>query len=102
MGVRVAEMAQDHFTDAFGIAEDVIIPEVKYVELTIAEIAVPIGIDVRPVLPAVDFDDQLTLQADEVGDIRTYRHLTPETDARQLTTTQLPPKAAFGIRHRGA
>jgi hypothetical protein len=43
MGVRVAEMAQDHFTDAFGIAEDVIIPEVKYVELTIAEIAVPIG-----------------------------------------------------------
>jgi hypothetical protein len=61
MGVRVAEMAQDHFTDAFGIAEDVIIPEVKYVEPTIAEIAIPVGIDVRRVLPAVDFDDQLTL-----------------------------------------
>ena len=73
MGVRVAEMAQDHFTDAFGIAKDIIIPEVKYIEFTAAEIAVPIGIDLRRVLSTVDFDDPSTFHADEVGDIGTDR-----------------------------
>ncbi len=47
--------------------------------------------------PAINFNDQVFLYADEIGHIRTNRILPPEFPAVQLSIPQMTPQQPFGI-----
>jgi hypothetical protein len=51
-------------------------------------------------LSAVDLDDELLLEAEEVDDIRTDRLLAPELVAVELPVAQLRPQRPLGLGAR--
>jgi hypothetical protein len=100
MGVSVAEMPQDHVTDTFQVLEDVIIPEPHHREPLAAQERLATGVGSRfVVLAAIDFDQQMPLQAGEVDDVRAERMLAPEPATGELPATQALPQLLFGITH---
>jgi hypothetical protein len=50
-------------------------------------------------LSAIDLDDQLRLEAGEVGDEWTDRHLPPEFRSRESAVAQCKPEFALCIGH---
>jgi hypothetical protein len=49
-------------------------------------------------LPTVQFDNQLRLQAGEIGDVVADGYLAPEAVTSELAAAQIAPQVAFGIR----
>jgi hypothetical protein len=50
-------------------------------------------------LPAIDFDDESTVETDEVDDVVAERKLTPEQAIMELTLSDSGPQFAFGVSH---
>lgn len=50
-------------------------------------------------LPAVEFNNQPPLQANEVNNIRTKRYLTPKLEAAKTPIAKLAPNEPLGLRH---
>jgi hypothetical protein len=48
-------------------------------------------------LTAIQFDDQLFLETNEIRDIRPNRLLPAELESSELASAQSEPKFAFGI-----
>src|SRR4051794_2585619 len=60
-------------------------------------ITASIVIRVSDMLAAIELDDHLSLDADEVADVRTDRSLTSELVITELATSKLAPEQPLGI-----
>ena len=54
----------------------------------------------RHVLPSVKFDDETTLHAREIREVRADWMLTSESVPRQASVANMKPQAKFGVSHR--
>ena len=89
---------ENSLAHAFGIAEDLIIPETQN--------AIAVGMEPpRPlliaaghacVLPAIDLDDKRRIKTREVGDIRAEHCLPAKLGPIETTTTEDLPGRIFG------
>lgn len=72
-------MARDFSDHAFGVAEDVAVPEAEDAVAFAGEKggAASVGCCVHRVLDAVGFDDRAFRKTEEIGEIRADRHLAP-------------------------
>lgn len=102
MGVRVAQMPQDHVADAFGVAEDIIIPEAKHFKALTSQKCVSAGIDLPIVLAAIHLDHQQSLQTSKIHDVGSDRKLATESKASHVATTKLLPESTLSIAHGAA
>jgi len=88
------DCAQDHFEHAVDILEDIVIPESKHLESSLAQAFVTVVIvsDSVGMLAAVEFDDEFLLEASEVKDVVPVGVLPAELGAGQLATAQVLPE----------
>ena len=92
--------AQDHVAHASRIAHYLVVPESQHPETAGAQEGIARGVARRTaVLPAIDLQQQASLRAGEVGDVRAHRELAAEAVARQLAHAQARPEPALGIGH---
>jgi len=79
----------DHFQDAVSIAQDIGIPKAKNPVALRFKPPITLGVAfVLRVLPAIDFDDQASLMANELDNEAPDRCLPPETKAAQPVPAQ--------------
>jgi hypothetical protein len=93
------EGGEDDDQHAFGVGEDVVVPEA---DDAIAAGFEPGGADVvsrfrSGVLAAVDLDDQLRLRTEEIDDLAADRLLAAEAPAMELLAAQTRPEAELGV-----
>jgi hypothetical protein len=77
------------------------IPEAHYAEAAPAEVVCAGAIDLLIVLPAIRLDDQLSLQADEVGDVGANGVLEAELPA-EAAAAKSRPQEELGIGREAA
>jgi len=85
--------------DAFGITENVVVPEPDDVKaLGFQKSRSPCVIVLRhPMLTAIDFDDQLHGEAEKIGEKGTNGYLSPEFCTREIFPKHPPhPLFSFG------
>ena len=87
--------------DAFGIREDIIVPESDNAIAATREPILARRIFIR-MLAAIEFDDEFRLGAVEIHDIAAHRLLTAKAKAVELLVTQLRPQPDFGVCGMGA
>jgi hypothetical protein len=86
-GLRGAQRRQNCLEHAFGVGEDVVVPESQHALALTLEPFGSLGVRlVVGVLTAIGLDNQMMLGADEVDDISADGVLSPE-----LETGQTPP-----------
>jgi hypothetical protein len=93
----------DRFQNAVSISQHIGIPEAEY-PITF-RLQPSISFDVAcvlRVLPAIHFDDQLSLVANKVDDEATDRSLPPEAQSIQAVSAQRRPKTMLRIGHVAA
>ncbi len=92
------ELLPDAFEHALDVAQDIRVPETDdFIPGALKRCSAQ-GISLGRVLPAVGFDDQPRLEADEVGDVTVDGHLPAKLRIGKLAGTQMPPQQLFGIR----
>jgi hypothetical protein len=93
------QLAANFFGHVLGIQEHVVIPESNHLVPHGRKVAgsTLIVAGTLDMLPAIDLDDQFDLGADEVGDVRTDRHLPAEAKTLDLAASQLLPELALGV-----
>ena len=90
----------NQFKHAVDVSEHVVIPEAQYaIALRLEK---PRSLRVAPrllvVLPAVDFDDQTCVMADEINDIATEVNLATKMRSFQReAVTEIPPESALRV-----
>lgn len=84
--------------DPFCVLQDVIVPEANDAITCLFKLRGAPGVPFLIVLPAIHFDDQSALEAEEICDERPYRNLPPELKAVQLTRPELLPQEPLGVR----
>ncbi len=81
------------------IGQDLVVPEAEDPEATPAQLEVPRSVThIFGVLAAIDFHNQVMLEAGEIDDGTTDRHLPAELEAVQPAIAQPIPQAHLGIR----
>lgn len=92
-GVSGAKSAANGFEDAFGVVEDVAVPEAQDAKALAFEPVCAFRVVQRPLrmLATVNFDNEPMLKADKVDDIRADRRLAAEATAIELTEAQMAP-----------
>ena len=100
MGVMAPYGVGDGYSDAVRVAQNVGVPEAQDSEpLAPQEIrSADLSFRLVVVLAAIDLDNQLGIVTDEIGDVASNRHLTSESAAIQLPSTEHAPQ--FGLRGR--
>ena len=86
------------FQNAFGVFEDVVVPEAQH---AVAERFDDLGawsIGFRSVLASVELDSEMRLSAGKVGDMGADRELADELRAFDLPRAEMAPELRFGIR----
>src|SRR5258708_5937379 len=103
-GVIAGEMRDDDVVDALDIAEHLIVPEAQHAEPLPLQPRRPRIVLREPtvMLPAIDLDDEPPIEADEVDDVATDRHLSAETMTVDLLEAELRPQALFRFRRIAA
>ena len=76
-----------------------VVPEAEHIEAKACEVIIPTGISlwVLSVLAAVYLNDESSLQADEVNDVRAYGSLAAELEAAYLAHTEVGPELALCV-----
>jgi hypothetical protein len=82
--------------DAVDVPKDIVVPEAYDAEAPLAEIRRSAPVDLRVVLAAVGLDDQLALEAGEIGNEGADAVLNPEFQA-ETATSQSRPQEPLGI-----
>ena len=87
--------------DAFDVLIDLGHPEPQHAKAHGAQAAISPRVidDLIAVVVAIDLDDQPCLQAGEVGEVGSNRHLASKLATHQLPAAQAVPKAPFGPGH---
>ena len=99
----IAQRAQDGVLHAFGIAENVVVPEAQYPPPVGFEPRGPTRVDGAPgMLAAIRLDHEAMLDADEIGDERAEPVLATKLEAAQPATAQGGPQPTLGIGHGNA
>jgi hypothetical protein len=95
--------SQNHFEDAFGIPQDVIVPEAKDLKTSCTQprVALPIPCTVR-MLTTIDLNHQRSIEACEVDDVAAERNLPLELVTCETMSAQPVPQAPFGVAHVAA
>jgi hypothetical protein len=89
VGASLRKPPHYHRADTFQIRQDIIIPEPQDSKASTRQKTVAGGVARRfPMLAAVHFNDQTCFQAREIGNVRTNRHLAPETKSIKLSCLQ--------------
>ena len=92
------DLIQKRFENAFEIGEDIIVPESDHAVAATFQVGGPRRVSLGRMLSSVDFDDEATLMADEVGDIGANRHLSAEFQTIELASADRAPELLFGLR----
>ena len=94
-----AERRENRFEHAFGVGEDVVVPEANDTPALAGEPFGPpfIG-NVLGMLAAVRFDDEPVLGAGEVNDEGADRMLSSEAIAAEASCAQVSPETDLGVR----
>ena len=97
MGAERSEELREH---TLGIRQHVVVPEADHAPALRSEIVVSLPVALRfCMLPAIDLDDDLSVDAGEVRNIWRDRMLATETPSAELVVAQACPQSTFGIRH---
>ncbi len=89
----------DLLNDSFRLTQDVAVPEPKHLKPTRLQSSRS-DIIVRylvEVLAAVQFGDQLGVDAAEIGDVRVDRDLPTELETIELPVPECAPEVRFGV-----
>ena len=90
----------DRFDDLVGALEHVVVPESQDLEALRPQPCIPRFIVAGAlVLAAVDLDDELSIQADEVDDVMTDRMLAAESGIADLLSSQTVPEPLLRVGH---
>ena len=91
--VRVFKGCQDGGNDTFSVLQHVVIPKADHAKSMSAHGRGPdaVMIDGLSMLPAVNFNDETTLKAAEVGDVAGYRILPAKLESGQSPVSQMLP-----------
>ena len=83
------------------IGQYLVVPEAKNVISAFLKVSGPISARAQAlaVLTAIDFDDELSIETDEVDDVAADRTLAAKAMAVDLTHPQAPPQAPLGHGH---
>jgi hypothetical protein len=90
----------DHPMSTIGTCENVSVPETQYSKTLRLQVGIALLVSLRlKMLPAIYFDDQSRLEADEVHYVSIDWLLPAETPPFHPSVAQQSPHGAFGIRH---
>ena len=96
---RLFEFEEDHLEHAIRVREHIGIPETDDAVAAQFEKARTAFIcRIVRMLTTIEFDDQLSFDADEIGDIKSDRKLPPELETTKGAIAQALPEAEFGVR----
>src|SRR5438105_12481071 len=97
---RLRSVAARCVQHIIGVLQHVLIPEPYDDKAQSFQMGAPLGISRRVLrmLPAIDLDDELRIDTDEIGNVSFDRHLPAKLPAVELSVAQMPPQAAFGRR----
>ena len=100
--MRVVQLEQDDLKYKLRMLQRVAIPEADHAPASSFQMggSAAIRFVSRNVLPSVKFDDETTLHAREIREVRADRMLTSESVPRQASIPNLKPPAKFGVSHR--
>jgi hypothetical protein len=89
----------DRFEYDFGPNQRVVVPEAQYPKTTRSEkcVATHVVVELLSMLTSVQLDDDGSLKASEVADIRLNRMLSAEFESCQLASAQALPKDALCV-----
>ena len=76
-----------------------VVPEAEHIEAKACEVIIPTGISLclLNVLAAVNLNDEASLQADEVNDVRAYGSLSAKLEAVDLAQAEVGPEFALCV-----
>jgi hypothetical protein len=96
--VRAREMGGDRLQHSRCVFQDVVVPEAENAKALRLEIAGAdrVLLNAIGMLAAVDFDDELGGEAQEVGEVSTIRHLAAELGVRK-SLAKSAPQALLGL-----
>jgi hypothetical protein len=97
--VRGFNRATDAFQHCFRFGQDFMVPETQHAESHRFETGASpvIVLPLFSVLSAIGLDNQLSIETDEIHNVRRYDHLTPELVSRQTAATEVLPQQPLGI-----
>ena len=95
-GVQLAQYLLQHY---FGLTQDVIIPETDHAKALGFEpgCSLRVARGTIRMLPAIQFDDEFLLEADEVHDIGRYRMLPAKFETGKVAISKELPKAQLCV-----
>jgi hypothetical protein len=90
----------NHFQNPIDVVQYVVVPEADHVESQGFQKGRPfcIVMDMRCVLPAVDFDDTFLLETDKVHYVQAENVLAAELESGTVAVSQMPPQFSFRVR----
>ena len=95
VGFADRQSAANNLHDKFDIVDDLRIPETQHAMALRFDMVLASHVGGVAMLAAIDFDDELLLAANEIGDERSDGDLPAELEAIKLAGTQRLPKPAF-------
>ena len=91
------QLAADDFENAFGVFENLVVPETDHAIAKTFDARRAGRIDLRRMLTAVELEDEPCGAAGEVGDMPTNQALTDELRTIELTGAQMKPEASLSV-----
>ena len=100
-GFEFFQFMQDGGQYGVSLLQDFVVPEADNGESQVLQVSCPCFVisGLFGVLPAVYFDNQFGVHADEIEDVLTQRLLAAEAVAAQSFAAQVFPQPLFGRRH---
>jgi hypothetical protein len=97
-GDALAERRSDRRQHALRVSENLVVPEAENPKALGFQPSRPpsVSCDISRVLTAIDFDDEAAFHTDEIGNIRTERHLPPES-LPKLASPQPAPQPRLSV-----
>ena len=102
MSASNQQLSPDCLQYAVDILQDVVVPEADNPVAESFDGPSPLGVDFFPMLPAIQFDDDVPFAACEVGDVPADWELAGELRAFQLARAEMPPEQLFGVGAAGS
>jgi hypothetical protein len=96
--MRLPQRRQDHLLHALDIVENIVVPKPDDTPAALLQPRrPPVVLFVISMLPAIGFNDEPTLEADEIDDEPTQAMLTTEFESAQAAIAEHAPQATFGV-----
>lgn len=89
---------EDHNKHRLGIQQHIVVPEAQHPKAAFDDFGIPVRIIIalRQMLPAIDFDHYLRIDAGKIGNVIADRHLASKAKSRELPVAQVAPQVPFG------